>query len=46
MRHALGLDRPRVEQYLTFLRDIAQLDFGRSYVQRIPAIDIIASRVP
>lgn len=46
MRHALGLDRPLVEQYLTFLRDVAQLDFGRSYVQRLPAIDIIASRLP
>ncbi len=46
MRHALGLDRPLVAQYLSFLRDIAQLDFGRSYVQRVPVTDIIASRLP
>ena len=46
LRHALGLDRPLIAQYLTFLRDISQLDFGRSYVQRIPVTDIIASRLP
>ncbi|WP_108658747.1 ABC transporter permease [Acuticoccus kandeliae] len=46
MRHALGLDRPMITQYLSFLRDIAQFDFGRSFIQRIPVTDIIASRLP
>lgn len=46
MRHTLGLDRPMIVQYLDFLGDMARLDFGRSFVQNIPAIDIIASRLP
>ncbi|ESR23766.1 ABC transporter permease [Lutibaculum baratangense] len=46
MRRSLGLDQPIIVQYMSFLRDIAQFDFGRSYVQRIPVTTIIASRLP
>lgn len=46
MRHALGLDRPLFVQYVTYLADMIRLDFGRSYVQNVPVITIILSRLP
>ena len=46
LRHALGFDRPLIVQYLDFLRDHPRFDLGRSVVQRMPVVDIIASRVP
>ncbi|UOM37162.1 ABC transporter permease [Acuticoccus sp. I52.16.1] len=46
MRASLGLDRPLIVQYVAFLGDILHLDFGRSYIQRIPVTDIIAARLP
>jgi peptide/nickel transport system permease protein len=33
-------------QYLGYMGDLLRLDFGQSVVQRIPAIDIVAARVP
>ena len=38
-RVLLGLDRPLVEQYLTWLWDAVRLDFGVSYVTRRPVLD-------
>jgi peptide/nickel transport system permease protein len=46
LRKSLGFDRPIVVQYLQYLGDLARFDFGISVVQRIPAFDIVASRVP
>jgi peptide/nickel transport system permease protein len=46
VRQSLGLDRPLLVQYLSFLAGVLQGDFGLSYVQRIPVMEIIASRVP
>lgn len=46
MRHALGLDRPLYLQYIYYLRDLAQLDFGRSYIQNVPVSDTILARLP
>ncbi len=46
MRVTLGFDRPILVQYLTYLGGLMRLDFGVSVVQRIPAIDIVASRIP
>tara|TARA_R110001599_G_scaffold8228_3_gene39793 strand:- start:4096 stop:5055 length:960 start_codon:yes stop_codon:yes gene_type:complete len=40
----LGLDKSLPEQYLTWLGNIFQGDFGRSYHQNRPIIDIIAER--
>ena len=42
----LGLDRPIVEQFVTYVRDVAVLDFGESLWQRRPVIDIIVERAP
>ncbi len=42
----LGLDRPIVEQFVTYVREVAVLDFGESLWQRRPVIDIIVERAP
>ncbi|MEQ8398896.1 ABC transporter permease [Thalassobaculum sp.] len=41
-----GLDLPLWRQYLIFLGNVAQGDFGRSFVYAIPVLDLIASRLP
>jgi peptide/nickel transport system permease protein len=46
MRAALGFDRPLIVQYLAFLKQIASFDLGRSVIQNVPVLDIIASRLP
>jgi peptide/nickel transport system permease protein len=46
LRHQLGFDQPLWVQYLQYLEGLAHLDFGMSVVQRVPAIDIVASRLP
>jgi peptide/nickel transport system permease protein len=46
LRSELGFDRPVLVQYIDYLRSLAQLDLGVSVVQRIPALDIVAARIP
>ncbi|MBN9063294.1 MAG: ABC transporter permease [Rhizobiales bacterium 65-9] len=46
LRHALGFDRPLIEQFGGFLADLARFDLGQSVVQRVPVSTIIASRLP
>jgi peptide/nickel transport system permease protein len=46
LRHQLGFDQPLWLQYLHYLEGLARFDFGMSVVQRVPAIDIVASRLP
>ncbi|WP_117213503.1 ABC transporter permease [Allorhizocola rhizosphaerae] len=43
---SLGLDRPLLSQYLTYLTDVARLDFGRSYLLGQPAMPEVLERVP
>ena len=43
---ALGLDKPILEQYGTFLARAASGDLGRSFVFNIPAIQLILDRLP
>ena len=45
-RRILGLDRSLPEQYLLFLQNLLQGEFGRSYVFRQPALDLILERLP
>jgi len=45
-RRILGLDRSMPEQYLVFLQNLVQGDFGRSYVFRQPAMYLILERLP
>lgn len=46
LRRELGFDRPILVQYGAYLADLLRLDFGNSVVQRVPAVDIVASRIP
>jgi peptide/nickel transport system permease protein len=46
IRRELGLDRPVVAQYLDWIGGAARGDFGRSYVQRRPVVDILKERFP
>jgi len=41
IRDDLGLDRPLVQQYLSYAGSLAQLDFGHSYQRRTSTIDPI-----
>jgi len=46
LRRELGFDRPILVQYLSYLGDLLRLDLGDSVVQRVPAVDILAARIP
>jgi len=41
-----GLDRPLAEQYLSYWGDLLQGDFGYSYRQRTPIVDLVLARLP
>ena len=43
---ALGLDKPFLEQFATFLSRAASGDLGRSFVYNIPAIQLILDKLP
>jgi peptide/nickel transport system permease protein len=43
---ALGLDKPVLEQYATFLARAAGGDLGRSLVYNVPAIQLILDKLP
>jgi ABC-type dipeptide/oligopeptide/nickel transport system permease component len=43
-RHALGLDRPFVVQYVDWLAHAARLDLGTSLVYRRPVTDLLGER--
>lgn len=42
----LGVDRPLLVQYFSFLGNVAQGDFGTSYVYNRPVMDLILERLP
>jgi peptide/nickel transport system permease protein len=44
-RHRFGTDRPYVEQFVTFLKDMGTFNFGRSIVHREQVTQLIAGRV-
>jgi peptide/nickel transport system permease protein len=46
LRRELGLDRPIVMQYFSWLGKVVQGDLGRSLVDRSPVIEHIAQRLP
>lgn len=46
LRGELGLDRPLPAQYLGFMARAAQGDFGVSYEQGRPVVDILLERLP
>lgn len=46
LRHQLGLDRPLVTQYVTWLGSVLRGDLGRSLVDRQPVTKLIGQRLP
>jgi len=42
----LGLDKPYVVQYVTWITDLMRGELGKSFRLEIPAIDVIGPRVP
>jgi peptide/nickel transport system permease protein len=46
VRRAYGFDRPILVQYVDFLVRAAQGDFGRSFRNRVPAMDLVAAALP
>ncbi len=46
MEHNLGLDRPVLVQYGRWLGAMARLDFGRSFFQQRPVLEILLEVVP
>jgi peptide/nickel transport system permease protein len=46
IRAELGLDRPIVVQYLVWLGNALRGDFGHSYIQQRPVMQIVAERFP
>jgi peptide/nickel transport system permease protein len=45
-RTALGLDRPLVIQFWDYLSGLLGGDFGTSFVERRPVLDVISDRLP
>ena len=43
---ALGLDRPLLDQYFSFIKHAATGDLGRSFAFNVPAIGLILERMP
>jgi peptide/nickel transport system permease protein len=46
VRQQLGLDRPLIVQYGTFLADMARGEFGKSFYYRTPVLELYLSRLP
>lgn len=42
----LGVDRPLIVQYFTFLKNVSVGDFGSSFVYNRPVMDLILERLP
>jgi len=46
VRERFGLDKPLGEQFLCYLREMAQGNMGISFWQKRPALEVVADRVP
>jgi peptide/nickel transport system permease protein len=46
IREQLGLDRSLLVQYVTFMTDTLQGDFGKSFYYRSPVLELYLSRLP
>ena len=45
LRHAMGLDRPAWERYVTWILGMLSGDFGTSYTYSVPVSELIGQRV-
>ncbi len=46
LKAQFGYDKPVLERYFIWLGNLLRLDFGRSFVHDVPAIEVIASKFP
>ncbi len=46
LKKQYGFDKPLLERYLIWLRNIVHLDFGNSFSYEEPVIDVIVSKFP
>ena len=46
VREELGLNRPILEQYVSFVTNAVKGDFGKSYIYKVDVLSLIAQRVP
>jgi peptide/nickel transport system permease protein len=46
LRQAMGFNEPLAVQFVRFVRNIAQGDFGHSFFHRAPALPIVLHRMP
>lgn len=46
VREELGLNRPILEQYISFVTNALKGDFGKSYIYKVDVLSLIAQRVP
>lgn len=46
LRHSMGLDRPLLVQYFSYLGDVSKLDFGESFRYGRPAMEAVLERFP
>ena len=46
LRHQYGLDQPLYIQYVNWLIQVAQLNFGNSFVTHRPVLEAIGQRIP
>lgn len=46
LRQSLGLDQPLLSQWLVYLANLVQLDFGTSFHSGRPVLEMIAERLP
>lgn len=45
-REKMGLNVPLWQQYVTFLADIFTLNFGRSFMNNVPIVDLLLANLP
>ena len=46
IKKVMGLDRPLPVQYVSFLGDVLQADFGKSHMRGVPARELLLQRLP
>ena len=46
LKEKLGLDKSKTEQYLIFMKNAVQLDFGQSVKEYRPAMEVLVERIP
>lgn len=46
VREELGLNRPILEQYVSFVTNAFKGDFGKSYIYKVDVLSLIVQRVP